>query len=250
MKLASRTLYGVELVDSVARLCCMNMLLHGISGNGADEVPIDSGRDALSSHGRRHGVYALYRGNRLYYVGLASNLRSRLNTHLRHRHANTWDHFSVYLTVGDEHLAELESLVLRISSPKGNKVRGKFARSEDLRSRFRRQVSQYQKIELNRLFGLTTPREAEKIKTRIRGDGRIPTLARYVSKRFKIRFDYKGKVYMTRVRSDGTINYRGTVYTSPSTAATAVTKRATDGWWAWKYQRAPGDWVRLDEMRR
>ena len=120
---------------------------------------------------RRHGVYALYRGNRLYYVGLASNLRSRLNSHLRDRHANTWDHFSVYLTVGDEHLAELESLVLRISSPKGNKQRGKFARSEDLRRRFRRQVSQYQKIELNRLFGLTTPKEAEKIKIRIRDDG-------------------------------------------------------------------------------
>ena len=25
----------------------------------------------------RHGIYALYKGNRLYYVGLASNLRSR-----------------------------------------------------------------------------------------------------------------------------------------------------------------------------
>ena len=199
---------------------------------------------------RRHGVYALYRGNRLYYVGLASNLRSRLNSHLRDRHANTWDHFSVYLTVGDEHLAELESLVLRISSPKGNKQRAKFARSEDLRRRFRRQVSQYQKIELNRLFGLTTPKEAEKIKVRIRDDGRIPTLARYVSKRFKIRFDYKGRVYSARVRSDGTINYRGKIYASPSAAATAVTKRAMDGWWAWKYQRAPGDWIRLDELRR
>jgi type I restriction enzyme M protein len=53
-KLASGTLYGVELVDSVARLCCMNMLLHGISGNGADEVPIDSGRDALGSHGGKY----------------------------------------------------------------------------------------------------------------------------------------------------------------------------------------------------
>jgi hypothetical protein len=154
------------------------------------------------------------------------------------------------LTVGDEHLAELESLVLRISSPKGNKQRGKFARSEDLRRRFRRQVSQYQKIELNRLFGLTTPKEAEKIKSRIRDDGRIPTLARYVSKRFKIRFDYKRKAYVARVRSDGTINYRGKIYTSPSAAATAVTKRAMDGWWAWKYQRAPGDWIRLDELRR
>lgn len=199
---------------------------------------------------RRRGVYALYRGNRLYYVGLASNLRSRLNSHLRDRHANTWDHFSVYLTVGDEHLPELESLVLRISSPKGNKQRGNFARSEDLRHRFRRQVSQYQKIELNRLFGLTTPKEAEKIKIRIRDDGRIPTLARYVSKGFKIRFEYKGQRYTARVRSDGTINYHGKIYTSPSKAASAVTKRAMDGWLAWKYQRAPGDWIRLDELRR
>jgi type I restriction enzyme M protein len=49
-KLASGTLYGVELVDGVARLCCMNMLLHGISADGADEVPVEI-RDALGSHG-------------------------------------------------------------------------------------------------------------------------------------------------------------------------------------------------------
>jgi hypothetical protein len=110
--------------------------------------------------------------------------------------------------------------------------------------------TQYQKLELNRLFGLTTPKEAEKIKTRIREDGQVPTLAWYVSKRFRIRFDYKGKVYIARVRSDGTINYRGKIYTSPSAAATAVTKRPMDGWWTWKYQWAPGDWIRLDELRR
>jgi GIY-YIG catalytic domain len=90
----------------------------------------------------RHGVYALYRKTRLYYVGLASNLRSRLNSHLRDRHADTWDRFSIYLTVGDEHLRELESLVMRISTPKGNRQKGKFSRSEDLRRRFRRQVAQ------------------------------------------------------------------------------------------------------------
>jgi hypothetical protein len=138
---------------------------------------------------RRHGVYSLYRKNRLYYVGLASNLRSRLNSHLRDRHADTWDRFSIYLTVGDEHLRELESLVMRISSPKGNKQRGKFARSEDLRRRFRRQVAQYQRVELNRLFGFTRAKEAEKLKKRITTDGRIPTLAKYVTKRFRIHFD-------------------------------------------------------------
>ncbi len=48
----------------------------------------------------KHGVYALYRGSTLYYVGLASNLRSRLKAHLRDRHAGVWDHFSMYLTEG------------------------------------------------------------------------------------------------------------------------------------------------------
>ena len=49
-RLKNGTLFGVELVDSVARLCCMNMLLHGIGGDGAEAVPIEA-RDSLSSHG-------------------------------------------------------------------------------------------------------------------------------------------------------------------------------------------------------
>jgi excinuclease UvrABC nuclease subunit len=38
----------------------------------------------------RSGVYALYRRDRLYYVGLASNLRSRLAHHLRDKHRGKW----------------------------------------------------------------------------------------------------------------------------------------------------------------
>jgi len=49
-RLKSGTLFGVELVDSVARLCCMNLLLHGIGGDGTEAVPIDV-RDSLGSHG-------------------------------------------------------------------------------------------------------------------------------------------------------------------------------------------------------
>jgi excinuclease UvrABC nuclease subunit len=74
----------------------------------------------------RHGVYALYRKGHLYYVGLASNLRNRLKTHLKDRHAQTWDSFSVYLTINDSHLHELETLILKIASPKGNKQSGNF----------------------------------------------------------------------------------------------------------------------------
>jgi hypothetical protein len=69
---------------------------------------------------RRPGVYALFRRGRLYYVGLASNLRSRLQMHLRDRHSGSWDRFSIYLTIGDSHLKELESMILRIVKPQGN----------------------------------------------------------------------------------------------------------------------------------
>jgi type I restriction enzyme M protein len=53
--LKSGTLFVVELVDSVARLCCMNLLLHGIGGDGTAEVPVLV-RDALAG---KHGEYDL-----------------------------------------------------------------------------------------------------------------------------------------------------------------------------------------------
>lgn len=96
----------------------------------------------------RSGVYALYKENDLYYVGLAKNLRSRLRGHLRDRHAEAWDRFNVYLTQGDEHLKELESLVLRIASPRGNRIAGKFIGSSDLLRVFRKRIVDSQKREL------------------------------------------------------------------------------------------------------
>ena len=54
-QLKSGTLFGVELVDSVARLCCMNLVLHGIGGDGTDEVPILV-KDALAT---KHGEYEM-----------------------------------------------------------------------------------------------------------------------------------------------------------------------------------------------
>lgn len=58
-RLKNGTLYGIELVDSVARLCCMNLLLHGIGGDGAEEVPV-SIRDALAG---KHGEYDIVLAN-------------------------------------------------------------------------------------------------------------------------------------------------------------------------------------------
>jgi len=58
-KLRTGTLFGVELVDSVTRLCAMNLLLHGIGGDSDDDLPVVT-KDALSG---KHGEYDMVLAN-------------------------------------------------------------------------------------------------------------------------------------------------------------------------------------------
>jgi hypothetical protein len=95
-------------------------------------------RDLLERHpdvvrdfiGRNAGVYALYRRNRLYYVGLANALRHRLKAHVKNLHGNSWDSFSVYLTIKDQHLREIEALMLRLARPTGARQRERLAQPQ------------------------------------------------------------------------------------------------------------------------
>jgi len=198
---------------------------------------------------RRQGVYALYRRGKLHYVGLAGNLRSRLAHHLRDRHQSSWDRFSVYLTIGDSHLRELESLILRIVKPAGNKQKGKFLRSEDIRRRFAGEVRAHQRDELISLIGKTIVEEKEEEGRFF--EGRRPALGKYISGPIKLRTHFKGKTLKARARRNGSINFGGKIYSSPSLAGAAACKRRTcNGWTFWQYERAPGDWVPLNELRK
>lgn len=198
---------------------------------------------------RRQGVYALYRRGKLYYVGLASNLRSRLAHHLKDRHSDSWDRFSVYLTIGDSHLRELESLILRIVRPAGNKEKGRFAKSADIRRRFSRDVRALQRAELRQLLGKSVAPVTSRVREGPRR-GRVPVLARYALRSTGLRARFKGKLFKARVLRDGSIRFKRRTYSSPSLAGKAVIRRACNGWTFWTYQRAPGDWVRLDTLRK
>lgn len=196
----------------------------------------------------RQGVYALYRRNKLYYIGLASNLRSRLAHHLRDRHKESWDRFSVYLTIGDSHLKELESLVLRVVKPKGNKQKGKFLKSEDIRRRFARDIRSRQHNELLSLLGRD---KVTKLEEEGGAVGRQSVLANYINGPIKLQARYKGRIIKAHVKRNGTIRFKGKAYRSPSHAGAAACKRRScNGWAFWKYERAPGDWVPLNEMRK
>lgn len=196
--------------------------------------------------GRRHGVYALYRKGKLYYVGLASNLRSRLNTHLKDRHKGLWDQFSVYLTIDDSHLRELESLVLRIAQPKGNKQTGKFARSVNVMKEIRARVREQQRNELDALGIHRRP-----VRTADAGDGsKAPPLAKYIRRPLRIRARSKGKVFRGTVRRDGRLRVNKQVFDSPSSAGKACVGRSVNGWALWEYEHAPNLWLPLKELRR
>jgi len=200
---------------------------------------------------KRHGVYALYRRGRLYYVGLASNLRNRLRGHLKGRHAKQWDSFSVYLTIGDSHIKELESLILRITDPPGNKQAGKFAKSEDLRRRLGQKIRQRMQREYFELMGRADAgEEGNSRHLRVVPKGQRPVMARYIQSPLKLRSKWRGKTYHARVRRDGSISYKGKIYNSPSLAGLTVVGHACNGWTFWKYERAPGDWVPLNTLKK
>jgi len=234
----------------VRRTPLVTLHLENISG----EMLTDSW-DLIAEHTEHHeGVYALYRKRKLHYVGLASNLAGRLKKHRSDHLKGSWDHFSVYLTIGDAHMRELEALLLRIAKPSGNKVTGKFARSQDLKPRLRQQYRARKKREEEEAFGGREPGKREKpirkVVRKSKATGRRPKLAPYIDGTFNIRARAKGKTHRARVRRDGTIRFRGKVYNSPSLAGKAAIGRSVNGWTFWRFEQSPSYWVPLEELRR
>jgi hypothetical protein len=200
----------------------------------------------------RHGIYALYKGDRLYYVGLAGNLRARLKQHLRDRHHGVWNRFSVYLVSRSDHIRELEALVLRIVQPAGNKQKGKLAGSSNLVRRLRADIRGEQQRALDELIAPLRPRKATPRKARRAGPPREPSpapLKAYVKRGFRIRGTRNGETYYAKVLSNGWIEYEGWQYRTPGAAATEAVGVRAGGWTFWKYQRSPGDWVPLRRLR-
>ena len=218
-----------------------------------DRHALEEYQDIVRQYVRgRQGVYALYRDNKLYYVGLAGNLRNRLKQHLKDRHSESWNRFSVYLTIGDSHLKELESLILRIVTPSGNKQRGKLMKSEDLREKFRRAIRELHRKREDKIIG-GIPGDIDPIREKLPQDksGRVPVLSVYTNRPKILRAKFKRKTIWAHIRKDGSIRCNGEVYLSPSLAAAAACKRKTcNGWTFWSYERSPGDWVKIDELRK
>ncbi len=190
-----------------------------------------------------HGVYALYRKDRLYYVGLAVNLRRRIMQHQMDRHGGRWDRFSLYLVRDVAHVKEIESLLLRIADPAGNDRAGHLHSAVDLEHDLRRRVRETQRAELADMF----LREEEAVESNERRRPVERALKGLHGKR--LYGIYQGKPCKAVIYNNGRIKLEGRFFDSPSAAASAVRKRPTNGWFFWKI-RQNGKQVILDELRR
>ena len=89
---------------------------------------------------RKSGIYVLRKGQDVYYVGLASSVRSRLTDHLKDHHRRKWDKFDLYIIQKNKvkYLKELEALLIRVAKPSGNKTCPNFKRHKNITKQFKR----------------------------------------------------------------------------------------------------------------
>lgn len=218
--------------------------LEGISGKVLEEYPVLV-RDLIRG---KSGVYALYRQHRLYYVGLASNLMGRIKQHLKDRHSGLWDKFSVYITPDGGHTRVLESLLLRISRPPGNRVKTNLRQSTNLYNRLNRIMKQSDADRRSRLLGGRVARR--RIRTRANEGAGTLSMAGVVERRMPLRAEVRGKPVRATLRRSGHVSFRGKLYNSPSEAGKKALGYPVNGWAFWRYRNESRKWVPLSRLRR
>ena len=207
------------------------------------------------------GVYALYRRQKLYYIGLANNLKGRIRHHLKDKHRGKWDRFSLYVIRKEDHIREVEALLVRIAGPAGNSQKGRLRQSRNLLPKLKREVKRKQEAERKKLFEERVG--GKKKKTAKKKAGRRKTKTKAVSVKVyrplkgifptgkMIYRKYKGKTYKAWIFSNGRIKYDGKIYDSPSIVGSVVRGgKATNGWRFWKYKNNSGELVYLSELRK
>jgi hypothetical protein len=198
--------------------------LEKVSGKLLTAYP-DIIRDLI---GKQSGVYALYKRNGLYYVGLARKLSSRLKSHLRDRHKGSWDSFSIYLTNNDRHMKEIESLLLQIARPRGNRVGGRPSGSENLKVRLGKAIRVRKREKANSLIGRHLRDEAAVVGHTRSSDRK--TLPFLFPQGCKLRGERNGKKSSGYITKTGQVRVKGKSYDSLSAAGKAAYGSRVNGW--------------------
>ncbi len=177
--------------------------------------------------GSQSGIYALYKKGNLYYIGKAVDLHRRLVQHLKDHHQRKWDTFSLFVVQNRSHIGDLESLLITICEPKGNKSHPR-SRAQDLRKDFLTRIDKYHAQERALILNSKPCK---------------------VKKTIDLFHVYKGRKYLAVYNClDRSVRYNKTVYPSPSAAGYAVTGRSCNGLIFWQGKDKKGTPVPLKKL--
>lgn len=130
-----------------------------VDGSAFDEKQIKKIIGKITEK-RGAGIYALFKGKEVYYIGLSQNLGKRVSHHRDDKHSRKWDKFNFYV-INTKYIKDVEALLLRIAKPRGNSQKGKFLKNANIKNKFKRIFEKELEIEkkrkkketLRRIFG-------------------------------------------------------------------------------------------------
>lgn len=154
--------------------------------------------------GDNGGIYVLYKGKKIYYIGKAIKLKQRIKQHFTDKHKNKWDHFSLYVVSDKKFIPQLERVLIFLIQPIGNKLiyQREIKRSE---KELKKAISDLVEKHIDCLFY----KEEHKQKT---------------TKYRVLKRTYKGKVYTAILNRDGTVTYNKKTYSSLTATAKKICK--------------------------
>lgn len=174
------------------------------------------------------GIYALYKGDDLYYIGKAVDLKRRLSQHLKDRHHKKWDKFSLFIVNNEKHIGDLESLLITICEPKGNRQHP-HGKAVNLENDFKKRIDTYRQEQDALLFGRKLGAPARKT--------------------ISLQTVYKGKKYTAKLLPNGNIVFNKKTFSSPSAAGRFITgKISNNGLLFWKGKDKKGKLVPLKKL--
>ncbi|MDR1123845.1 MAG: GIY-YIG nuclease family protein [Elusimicrobiota bacterium] len=178
----------------------------------------------------KHGIYALYKRDKLYYVGKAVNLKNRIKQHLRDKHSNKWDTFSLFVIKNEGHISDIESILIAVNSPQGNKISPR-NKAKNLKRLLAQALNNYNEDDVNKMLCVEKEHKGKSIRKK---------LVKIKKSFVPLYAYYNGKEYRAVLIEPNKIKYKGKIYLSPSAAARAIVKTHCDGKNFWKVEYRKG----------
>ncbi|MBP5296354.1 MAG: GIY-YIG nuclease family protein [Bacteriovoracaceae bacterium] len=199
------------------------------------------------------GVYALYKGDHLYYVGKAIDLRRRLEQHLKDQHQGRWNNFSLFITKKKEYISIIETILINVANPPGNKSR--FANKvRHGQRKLYRMIQRQHKLDMATMFkkeerlSRATSRKSSHFTA---GHKRPPFQAfkGYFNSPRPLKAEWQGTTYHATLFPDGHFEMDGNSYKTLRPINKLIKMHHVDTWRRWAVQDENGTWITFHDLK-